>query len=181
MGIAGGDLVVNPGKEFELKLRNDIINQVMKRAVEKMSKSMDALIAREILPKTDLGLAREIWEKDLSAGTVNDYNALVSNYDLSDKRLIAFYGIKKPSKGEDIVTMVRFRLGEEKVISYWNVEDMEPGDIAVVLDAHDAVIYDPKDKVDVYYYIEATGKTRLVPLGNTVEVKETVYGPKEWI
>ena len=173
-----GELIVNPDIGFE----REIASAVIKHLVESGKKELgqEAVIPRQILPATDLNQPREVWEKDLTGGTINDYNPFVSDYKLSDKRLIAFWGVMKQDKGDDIVTTIRFRSSTEKVIGYWEIEDLEPGDKAILTKPQDAPIYDPKDSVDIYFYIEAQGITRLKLLGAVVEMPEIIMGPKSW-
>ena len=176
-----GELIVNPGAEFEREIKTAVIEQLLTRATKKLNIARTAISPRQILPQTDINQTREIWEKDLSAGTINTYNAFVSDYSLSDKRVLGIWGVYKAEKGDDIVTVVRYRQSTESVINYWQIEDMEVGDRAIITKPQDAILYDPKGKVDIYYYIEAQGKTRIKLLGATVEKKQKVMGPKAWI
>jgi len=181
MSMIEGELIVNPAEAFERETKTAVIGQLVKRAETKLNIGRAALSPRQILPQTDINQTREVWEKDLSAGTINDYNAYVSDYSLSDQRVLGVWGVYKAEKGDDIVTIVRFRQSTESVINYWQIEDMEVGDKAIITKPQDAILYDPKGKVDIYYYIEAQGKSRIKLLGATVEKKQKVMGPKAWI
>lgn len=157
--------------------------ELTRRAIDQqVATSAAGIKVRDILPNTDFSWDTERWRYDLGSGTVDDYNQVVANVDLDKKKLVAFWGIKKPASSEDIIPTIKFKRGEAKTIDVWQLDALDPGDVAIVKDSETTVIYDSNDKVNIYFYLSSTGVAKPVLLGKVAEKRDTTVsgGDTRW-
>lgn len=166
--------------EGYIALQKALENEVIRRAAaEKVTKSEEETVTRDILPKTDFAgsWGAEEWWYDLSSGTINDYNQVVANVDLDREKVIGIFGVKK--RGEDIVSALKFKRGDAETIDIWQLNAVDEGGIAVVESVDNAIIYNSRDKVNIYDYISEVGVAGIVLLGKVAEKKgKNISGAK---
>ena len=113
----------------------------------------------------------------MSSGTINTHNQVVANVDLDREKVIGIFGVKK--RGEDIVSALKFKRGDAETIDVWQLNAIGEGEIAVVESVDNAIIYNSRDKVNIYDYISEVGVAGIVLLGKVAEKKgKTVSGAK---
>lgn len=166
--------------EGYIALQKALEDELVRRAVaEKVTKSAEETLTRDILPKTDFAgsWGAEEWWYDLSSGTINTHNQVVANVDLDREKIIGIFGVKK--RGEDIVSALKFKRGDAETIDVWQLNAIGEGEIAVVESVDNAIIYNSRDKVNIYDYISEVGVAGIVLLGKVAEKKgKTVSGAK---
>lgn len=164
--------------EGYIALQKALEAEVIRRAVaSKVTKSVEETLTRDILPLTDFAWGAEEWWYNLSAGAINTYNQVVANVDLDREKVIGIFGVKK--RGEDIVSALKFKRGDAETIDVWQLNAIGESEIAVVESVDNAIIYNSRDKVNIYDYISAVGVAGMVLLGKVAEKKgKTVSGAK---
>ena len=158
-------------KSEYLRMQRAIEELLRSEAVEqKIASRRDAVVVRDLLPKTDLSWSKEAWWYDLSSGTVNSYNQVV-NVDLDKKKVIAIWGVKM--RGDNPVSAIKFMRGESETIDIWEIEFLDEGEVATVTNVEDVVLYHAQDKVNIQYYLLAQGYPQFVLLGKVAEKRDT--------
>ena len=158
-------------KSEYLRMQRAIEELLRSEAVEqKIASRRDAVVVRDLLPKTDFSWSKEAWWYDLSSGTVNSYNQVV-NVDLDKKKVIAIWGVKM--RGDPVVSAVKFMRGESETIDIWEIEALGEGDISIITNVEDVVLYHAQDKVNIQYYLLAQGYAQFVLLGKVAEKRDT--------
>ena len=158
-------------KSEYLRMQRAIEELLKSEAVEqKIASRREAVVVRDLLPRTDFSWAKEAWWYDLSGGTVNEYNQVV-NVDLDKKKIIAIWGVKM--RGDPVVSAVKFMRGESETIDIWEIEALGEGEISIITNVEDVVLYHAQDKVNIQYYLLAQGYPQFVLLGKVAEKRDT--------
>jgi len=155
-----------------LRMERAIEELLKSEAVEqKIASKREAVVVRDLLPKTDLSWNKEAWMYDLTSGTVESYNTVVNNVDLDKKKIIAFWGVKM--RGDPVVSAVKFMRGGSETIDIWEIEYLSDGELGIISNVEDVVLYHAQDKVNVQYYLVAQGVAQIVLRGKVAEKKDT--------
>jgi len=158
-------------KSEVLRMERAIEELLKSEAVEqKIASSRDAVVVRDILPQTDLSWPKESWWYNLSSGTVNSYNQ-VADVDLDKKKIIAFWGVKM--RGDPVVSAVKFMRGTSESIDVWEIEHLSDGELGIISNVEDVVLYHAQDKVNIQYYLVAQGVAQIVLRGKVAEKRDT--------
>ena len=95
MGMPSTQVQLIPFSELSLgqaaKIRNDIIQALVAKAVKELNKPPGLLVVRDILPKTDLDFTNEDWYE--STGSSSTWETM-STGTMGDERYVGIYGIK---------------------------------------------------------------------------------------
>ena len=155
-------------------LESDVITELARRAVDQrvVSRAEDAVV-RDILPKTDLWQANEVWTQTVSA---NAYNTIISG-DLTDKKIVAFYGVKNKA-AVPRTTAIRFGLGAgpAKIKDIWEIESIRTEE-NVAGYVRTPVIYNKSEHLHIDFYGDSSGTDEVVLLGKIVEPRgEVIVG-----
>jgi len=152
------------------RIRNMISSKVRSEVEAKGYKDVEL---RDILPKTDLGLASEAWVVSIPTGA----NNVTVSKTLPNDTAIAFYGVSLPNK--DDVTVIRFRLGDAKIKEVYQVEIARALQEPVVY-FEEGVIYRPNEVMNIDVYAKTSGDKQVILLGVLAEPRgKTIVGPVE--
>ena len=152
-------------------IRRSLDEYIANMAVrEGLATSVDSIVVRDILPARDFGTTYypyNIWRKDFTSGTVNDWN-LAAKVDLDGDKVVGIYGVAKSKDGDDIVSAIKFTrgFGDTDIVDIWVIDDLEPGE-AKATDS--PIVYSSTDTMGIYHYLKNLGVDAVVILGRVAE------------
>ena len=164
-------------KEQVLAVEDALKRELKRIAIaKKVATSENELAVRDILPKTDLNYANEVWKTgSLPAFTYST----VSSLRVPDNKVIGFYGVRDLAGGigTGITSVIRFTLGpgKSKVIDLWQIQKIESEE---ELEGYSdkMIIYGPGEYLGIDFYNIATGVSNVQLLGFVVEPKGELVG-----
>ena len=150
---------VHAADDIDLKaLEKRAIELLKKIAPVKLKTSIDKIHFLPVFPKTDLGFDSEDWAKDLSAGTANAENDVITNKTIS-KMCIAIWGVELLNADADNVAYIHFMKGPNTILKIPLVPAIIEGRKIVPFPV--VLIYADEDVMNVKYYIVATGTPKI--------------------
>jgi hypothetical protein len=148
-------------------------NLESKVRAEVQAKGYKDVEIRDILPKTDLGLANEAWVVSIPTGS----NNVTISKTLPNDTAIVFYGVALPNK--DDVTVIRFRLGDAKIKEVYQVEIARALEEPVVY-FEEGVMYKPNEVMNIDVFAKSSGDKQVILIGVVAEPRgKTIVGPVE--
>jgi hypothetical protein len=148
-------------------------NLESKVRAEVQAKGYKDVELRDILPKTDLGLANEAWVVSIPTGA----NSVTISKTLPNDTAIVFYGVSLPNK--DDVTVIRFRLGDAKIKEVYEVEIARALQEPVVY-FEEGVMYKPNEVMNIDVFAKSSGDKQVILIGVVAEPRgKTIVGPVE--
>jgi hypothetical protein len=164
-------------KEQVLALEDSLKTQLKEIAkAKKVAVSDEELAVRDIMPKTDLGYANEVWETPVLPAFT--YSEVVS-LRVPDNKVIGIYGVRDIAGGigTGITSVIRFFLGpgKSKVKDVWQIQKIQSEEECEGY-SDEPVIYGPGEYITIEFYNVATGVSKVALLGFVCEPKGELVG-----
>jgi len=157
------------------KKEQEQLYKLLEKAVPAVARTVEEIVVRDILPKTDLGYPNEVWQ---TATLASGATSVISLTPLEDK-VLGFYGIKY-LEDTGLTTLLKFFSGVGRVNPrvWWSIEEaITEKDREITVKApEEIVLYEPGEYVDIEYWMATTGVSRIQLLGFVAERKEVVIG-----
>ena len=158
---------VVPFKELELSTvikARDASVQALKDAIKSRGKNPDAYVVRDILPKTDLGLANEEWK--ITYTTAYSWQTVISQTMPEDK-FIVLYGVQLNSPVPKTLAIKFYKdVNPVEVIEVENLFTyQEP------IGFFSPLVWSESETIRVDFYGNATGDDYIVLRGFVAELK----------
>ena len=185
MPITQGILQIMPSAQVQLipfselssgqaaKIRNDIIQALVNKAVKELKKASSSLVVRDILPKTDLDFTNEDWYE--ITGSSSATWETMSTGTMGDERYVGIYGVKADLDAF-ACSAVKFNVGgADKAI--WPLQSLREYDDMVGL-CPSGVIIPPNISYTISRYVLYTTSTScLILKGVVVEPRGKLISP----
>jgi len=140
---------------------------------EVQAKGYKDVEVRDILPKTDLGLASDEWVVSIPSGATS----VTVSKTLPNDTAIVFYGVALPTK--DDVTVIRFRLGDAKIKEIYQVEIARALQNPIVY-FEEGILYKPNEVMNIDVFAKTAGDKQVILLGVVAEPRgKTIVGTVE--
>ena len=163
---------VIPASEFEIAdiaaIKQQVIDALMSVATRMTGLTPEQLVVRNLLPKTDLGLANEYWETP--SLTANDWTNYFTKQ-LDDQQFIVFYGVANLSP-DPKVTALRFKVGSgtgTKTLDVIQLEELYTNTERTDGFFKRPIIYKERQYANIDVYSKATGTEPLMLRGFVIE------------
>ena len=175
MGIALTHLIpfseLSPGQAA--KIRNDVIQALVDKAVKELTKPAELFVVRDILPKTDLDFTNEDWYEVTGASSAAWET--MSTGTMGDERYVGIYGVKADP---DVFTCsaLKFNIGgTDRTI--WLLQSLREQDDMVGFSSSAVVIPQNVTYTISRYVIYALSSAHLVLKGVVVEPRGKLISP----
>jgi len=151
-----------------------IKERLLDEASRRLALPRERLVVRDVLPKTDMGLANEEWiTPSLTADTWTKY----FDEKLPNTRFVCFYGVAD-NAADPIVTAVAMKMGPTggTTRGVWEIEEIFADEVPIGI-SDEAIMYRGGDHVFVECWAKAAGTEPLALKGMVCEpLGEVVSG-----
>ena len=162
---------LSPGQAA--KIRNDIIQALVAKAVKELNKPPGLLVVRDILPKTDLDFTNEDWCE--VTGSSSAVWETMSSGTMGDERYVGIYGIKADPDAF-ACSAIKFNIGgADKAI--WLLQSLREYDDMVGLCPSGIIIPQNNTYTISRYVLYTLSSSCLILKGVVVEPRGKVISP----